>query len=239
MRRPLVTSSKAALAKYLVFSKAEQRDDSDNYLLLGLSGDRARQAIHNSFGSAPAGRHGTVVQDNNIAIQMDEAGNCYECWIEASEITKVWPSLSEGLTIQGSHSWELLMIRQGLADVEEATVEAFIPQMLNYQLTGAISFTKGCYTGQEVVARMQYKGTLKRRLYRVRVTAKKLMPGTDLYNSETEQKIGSVVNAVSLDNDHSEALAVITIKDVENNTDISTANSAKLEVLSLPYAITN
>ncbi|MEZ5483003.1 MAG: tRNA-modifying protein YgfZ [Porticoccaceae bacterium] len=67
--------------------------------------------------------------------------------------------------------WQLQMIQLGLGQVVEATFEMFIPQMLNLQAAGAISFKKGCYTGQEVVARMKYLGKLKRRMYHLVIDA--------------------------------------------------------------------
>ena len=113
----------------------------------------------------------------------------------------------------------------------------FIPQMLNFQATGALSFTKGCYTGQEVVARMQYRGKLKRRMYRAQLPANKARPGDTLHHEGSEQSIGNIANAVARNDGSSEVLAVITNRDVEAGNTITTAQGEALELLPLPYSI--
>ena len=114
----------------------------------------------------------------------------------------------------------------------------FIPQMLNYQVIGGVSFSKGCYTGQEVVARMQYRGKLKRRLYKATLPASGLNypPGTELFGGEAQQSIGNLVSMVS-DDQKCELLAVLT-EDAVASGEIHFANSsALLTVAELPYAI--
>lgn len=238
MRADIVESTKAVFGKYIVFSKAEQQNASEDYIAIGLCGDQAKAAVSNAFAACPCEVHQVVNHQGNLALQIDEDGKLFECWIKTSELAVFWPRLSQGLELQSSRHWELKLIRLGLAEVSANTVDRFIPQMLNYQITGAVNFTKGCYTGQEVVARMQYKGKLKRPMYRIKVAAQDLTPGTDLY-STGEQSVGNIVNSVNLDNTHSEALAVITSKEVEQGTVVVGTDRATIEVLSLPYAITN
>ena len=161
----------------------------------------------------------------------------FECWILSSQLGALWPDLSANLEILGSRSWELLTIREGLGEVTVETQEMFIPQMLNYQITGAVNFTKGCYTGQEVVARMEYRGKLKRPMYRIKTASGALLPGDELYNPTGEQSIGNIVNSVPLDDCHSEALAVITSKDVEMGCVVVGKEKAVVEILSLPYEL--
>jgi folate-binding protein YgfZ len=102
-----------------------------------------------------------------------------------------------------------LNIRAGLAEVVAQTQEEFIPQMLNLQHTGAVNFRKGCYTGQEIVARMQYLGKLKRRMYRLQVESNQLLaPGTAI-NSGDKSAIGTVVMAQMSGQNQQEILAVL------------------------------
>lgn len=239
MQRDLLSSTRDRLGKYIVFSKAEQSDCSEDYLAIGLRGDTAATNIQAVFGQLPSGLNQQCSNDNGWVIQVDEAGTWFECWLKITQLEGLWPQLSEGLILQGTASWELAMIRLGQAEVCAATVDEFIPQMLNLHHSGAISFTKGCYTGQEVVARMQYKGTMKRQLYRIRIENPGLMAGSPLFRTDSEQSIGNIVNTVPLDDQRSEALAVISIKDVEAGSTIADENGHSLEVLSLPYAITN
>lgn len=237
MRRDLVESTRQAFAKYIVFSKAGQSDASDCYLALGLRGAAAATAIASVFDATPAGPGQQLINNGNLAIQLDDEGLLFEAWIRTEELAMVWPRLSQGLSVQGSRTWELLCIRRGYGEVSAATAGEFIPQMLNYETIGAVNFKKGCYTGQEVVARMQYKGTMKRRMYRVRIDHSGVSANDPLFRPNSEQSIGEVVNAVDLGDGSSEALAVITIKDVESGMVQAGSERHPVEVLSLPYAI--
>src|SRR5690606_16918756 len=89
--------------------------------------------------------------------------------VGADRAEAVWTRLAARAIPAGVPLWTLLAIRDGQGEVRPETREEFIPQMLNLQHTGAVSFRKGCYTGQEIVARMQYLGKLKRRMYRLAI----------------------------------------------------------------------
>lgn len=238
LRRTLADSMIAALSKYIVFSKAEQQNVSDAYVALGMRGETAMHNIEKVFGARPGGRYQQLHRDGATIIVIDDEQPLAECWLKIDQIEALWPSLSEGLTLRGSSSWESLTIRLGRAEIEPECSGEFIPQMLNLQLTDAINFNKGCYTGQEVVARMQYKGSVKRRLYRLAYEGSPLPSHTPLFCPGSEQSIGNLVNSAAIDANHCEALAVITIKNVEAGFAIVDENGRSFEVLSLPYAIT-
>jgi folate-binding protein YgfZ len=239
MRNNIVANTQSVFAKYIVFSKAEQFDTSSEYQAIGLFGSRARAAINAAFGSSPEQANGCVNHKGQLAIQLDDDGLMYECWVNTSDIKALWPKLSQGLNLEGSRRWEQLTIAHGNGEITAETIDMFIPQMLNYQVTGGISFTKGCYTGQEVVARMQYKGKLKRPMYRVKFKGQPLIPGTNLYSPQSEQSIGNIVNSVCINDDKHESLAVITSKAVEQGPVLAGADRVTLEHLPLPYAISN
>ncbi len=95
-------------------------------------------------------------------------------------------------------AWRWLEVMAGVPQIEPATVEQFVPQMVNYELIGGVNFKKGCYPGQEVVARSQYRGTTKRRAF-VLLTDGDAPPGTELFSSgEPGQPAGMVINAAPL-----------------------------------------
>ncbi|MBE9539587.1 MAG: tRNA-modifying protein YgfZ, partial [Proteobacteria bacterium] len=113
--------------------------------------------------------------------------------------------------------------------IEAATVEVFIPQMLNYDLTGHVSFDKGCYTGQEVVARLHYRGKPKRRLFQA--TMEKtlaLQAGSALYSSATEQSSGTVVNSALGANGLPIALIVAPVAEGESVIHLDSPNGPLL-----------
>jgi tRNA-modifying protein YgfZ len=128
--------------------------------------------------------------------------------------------------------WLLEEIRAGRPLIGQPTQDQFVPQMVNFELSGGVDFKKGCYPGQEVVARAQYRGAVKRRMYRLRGAA--LAPGQDLYSDDAPgQPSGMVVNAAG-----DESLAVLQISAVESKSPIrAQPQAAPLEVLSLPYAL--
>jgi folate-binding protein YgfZ len=238
MRHPLVETTNNVLSKYIVFSKAEQHSANDDYIAVGLFGDKAKAAIHNVFGQVPSQRYQCINMDGNIAIQIDTEGLMIECWIKTGDLKKFWPSLSDNMSLQGSKHWELLTIRLGIGEVCAETVDMFIPQMLNYHLTEAISFTKGCYTGQEIVARMQYRGKLKRGMYRIKTANKSFLPGTELYlSSNSDQSIGNIVNAINIETIGSEALAVLTHSVINQDNIFIGDDKSPVEILSLPYTV--
>ncbi|MDA0982854.1 MAG: folate-binding protein, partial [Proteobacteria bacterium] len=132
----------------------------------------------------------------------------------------------------GEQNWTLEEIRSGRPTVTQATQDQLVPQMANFELIGGVDFRKGCYPGQEIVARAQYRGAVKRRLYRLRSPVP-LTPGQELFSDDLPgQASGTVMNAAA-----GEALAVLTIASIEAKAPIrAAAGGEALEVLPLPYA---
>jgi folate-binding protein YgfZ len=158
-------------------------------------------------------------------------------------IQSLW---QQGIKQQASptdaQAWRLLDIRAGLPMIYLATSEAFVPQMTNLQLVGGVSFKKGCYTGQEVVARMHYLGKQKRQMYRVQIPSGVVVQvGQALYATDTpEQSVGAVLEVapVGLDTGY-EALVVCQIKSMENATSslyLEGQTKAVITDLGLPYS---
>jgi folate-binding protein YgfZ len=138
--------------------------------------------------------------------------------------------------------WQWVHIAAGVPWISAATVEAFVPQMANMDALGAIHFKKGCYTGQEVVARLHYLGKSKRRLYRIGLADEvALLEGADLYgrDGETSVKVGQIVNiAPDLTQEFGQqALAVIQIAAWEAGIFADAALTQAVTVLTLPYEV--
>ena len=136
------------------------------------------------------------------------------------------------------NDWLLGQIRAGIGQVMEQTRELFIPQMINLQAVGGVSFKKGCYTGQEIVARMQYLGKLKRRLYRLSLVADQLPePGIALYSATHNSSIGEVVIAANAAN-NIELLAVLQAEAAESgDVHLGALDGPALHLLDLPYEL--
>lgn len=157
---------------------------------------------------------------------------------------ELWGALiKQGAIPSATTDWVLLDIAAGIPWVHQATADAFLPQMLNLQLLGGVSFNKGCYTGQEVVARLQHLGTLKRRLFRAEVaTITCPHPGEQLYSeaSASPQGAGMVVESSPREQGIYELLVVVEIAAVQNGVvKLGSANGPTLDFLALPYAVTD
>ena len=136
--------------------------------------------------------------------------------------------------------WHLAEIRHGIPRITAATQEAFTPQMVNYELpaVGGVSFQKGCYPGQEIVARTQYLGKVKRRMFRVKLDTH-FPPGTDVFTPEAgEQHCGAVVLTAPAPDGGYEALLVVQISGAEADAvHVGSLTGPHAQILPLPYAV--
>lgn len=159
----------------------------------------------------------------------------------ASRVQPFWETSIRSATPAGSKAWNWLAINAGVPVISTATQDKFVPQMLNWELVGGVNFQKGCYPGQEIVARLQYLGKLKERLYRAHVAAEgAATPGAPLYGAQFgEQACGTVINAAPVPGGGSDLLAVIHIASAQNDIVrlAPAADAPVLELLPLPYAV--
>ncbi|MEN0035932.1 MAG: hypothetical protein AAGC78_02640 [Cellvibrio sp.] len=236
LRIPSTMMEKAlsSFGKYIVFSKAKLHDGSDAYQLFGLFGEQAKQVAVNFFGDLPAANDGWVKKEGSILIQLEE--NRFECWIPTSESEAFEQSLTITTNPIDENAWQLLDIRAGVADIQPDTFELFTPQEVNYQLINGINFRKGCYTGQEIVARLHYRGKLKRHMYRFELNGNQLPPlGSALVNITTQQVCGHLVTAAHAPDNRIEILA--SLLDEQLDQVKLEASPENLKHLPLPYAI--
>jgi len=196
MDRALVQKQLAELTKYAAFSKSKLYDESEEWVRFGLSaGDGALVSLGLDL-SANADQ--VVSTHGLIAVRL--ADGRAELWARAKDAETTRLRLAAQLPEAPIESWLLAQIRAGIGQVVAATQELFIPQMINLQALGGVSFKKGCYTGQEIVARMQYLGKLKRRLHRLAAENTDTTvpePGVELYSPVHGSSVGEVVLAAS------------------------------------------
>ena len=140
------------------------------------------------------------------------------------------PSVREA---QWEHAWHLEDIRSGLPQVYPATHELFVAQMLNVDLLEGISFEKGCYTGQEIIARTHFRGTVKRRMFRFRANCAPPAPATRVIAQGSHA--GEVVDAVATPQG-CELLAVVSLAQRSEKLTLAEIADSGLELLELPYA---
>lgn len=227
MARDLLEAQQADLAKYAVFFKVELSDASDHWLRLGLWGAQASKALASASLSEQ-------LTESGIALAIGDS--MLELWLPSDTAKPLITALTQGAQPTSTHAWILQQIRAGIGHVQLETRESFIPQMLNLDLTGGVSFTKGCYTGQEIVARMHYLGKLKRRMYRLTWAGDSLpAPGTVIVDSATDKALGHVVIAAQA-GQYIELLAVLQ-SDATQLPTLAISNSIEppLHVSTLPY----
>jgi hypothetical protein len=151
----------------------------------------------------------------------------------------MWDQLAPLAKPVGATSWRWLEVAAGIPHITSFTQEEFVPQMANLELIGGVSFTKGCYPGQEVVARTKYLGKVKRRTYRAHVQGNCPRPGTDLFSPDLpDQSCGKVIEAAPSPAGGCEMLASMLMSSAETgDVRLGSADGPRLEFRSLPYAL--
>ncbi|EPL03362.1 folate-binding protein YgfZ [Pseudomonas sp. CF161] len=234
MAHELLEPQLADLKKYAVFSKAKLSDESAQWVRFGL-GDADAALL--SLGLELGEEAGNLVRNNDLIAVRVSPGRA-ELWAPADQADTLRGQLAAQLPEGELNQWLLGQVRAGIGQVMPATRELFIPQMLNLQAIGGVSFKKGCYTGQEIVARMQYLGKLKRRLYRLCLPAGDLPePGTPLFSPTHGSSIGEVVIAARAEQ-QIELLAVLQAEAAEGgDIHLGTLEGPGLQLLDLPYQL--
>jgi hypothetical protein len=176
------------LSMYVLRAKVKIADVSPQYAARGIIGDRAEPQPMR-----------VLERDGEIVVGL-----------EAGRFIALMPPEKAPPATAGADAWELASIRSGVPIITAATQEAFVPQMANFELVGGVSFKKGCYPGQEIVARTQYRGILKKRMARVHVAGgERPKPGQSVYSSAFgEQSAGTIVNAAAAPGGGFDALVV-------------------------------
>jgi tRNA-modifying protein YgfZ len=188
----------------------------------GIVGPGAEAALDAVFGRAPARGHGAVVEGADIVALPDG-----RYLVDGSPAVAI-----DGDEAAASH-WAWLGVRAGVPQIVRATQDVFIPQAVNFDLVGGINFRKGCYPGQEIVARMQYLGRLKERMFAFRVDGDPPAPGARVVAGESA---GTVVNASSAPDGGSELLAVVNLAAMPTSAP-SLADGRAMTQIPLPYDI--
>lgn len=223
------------LSKFILRSKVKAENFTDDPALIGVAGKDAAARLQQALGAAPTAPHDVVHVDGATIIRLPV--DRYEIAVPREQA----PRLAEALGAAeqaGPEHWEWLAIRAGIPVILSATQEQFVPQMVNLDLIGGVSFQKGCYPGQEIVARMRYRGTLKQRMYLANVTSiEHPQPGEKFYSPTFgDQACGTLVNAARAPEGGYDLLAVIQISAAERgDLHWKSLDGPPLKLLELPY----
>lgn len=225
------------LSMYVLRSKVTLSDASTAWPALGLAGKGGAAALQAAGLVVPAANMTQAATGEVQVLRL--ADDRFEIVLPAASLATVWPLLAAQATPAGSAAWRWFDIRDGLVTVWPATQEAFVPQMVNFELTGGVNFKKGCYPGQEIVARTQYLGKLKRRMYRAHADCPPPAPGTPVYGTDTnDQACGAVVDAVAGRAGGSDLLVVVQMSSVEAGAvRLDSSGGPVLAFDTLPYPL--
>ncbi len=228
------------LRMFVLRAKVTVDDASDALVCIGLAGTCAPGALAQQVPDLPDTDHGMARADGLTVVRVPGPSPRFEILGAVDIVEPLWERLEAQATPMGGTYWALLDIRAGVPTVYPETADAFVPQMTNMQLIDGVSFTKGCYTGQEVVARMQYLGKLKRRMYQAEVqTDTAPRPGDALHapGSTSEQATGRVVDARPSGDGRYELLAVVEVDAAEAGEVRLGANGPVLTIKAPPYGL--
>lgn len=240
---PLLETVLNRLRMYVMRSKATLQDASDALMRFGLHGPQAEKQLMAITGIVPTEINQAVQHNGYTIIRIPGSEPRFEIYGLLDAVTQLWQNLDVDAAPVGAHIWELLNIQAGIPVIVPETSEAFVPQMANMSSLGAINFKKGCYTGQEIVARMHYLGKLKKRMYRIALENHETpKPGDAIFTENTAagSGTGTIVSAEQTDEGCYEALAVIQIANAENQPlRLRDASGPLIKILELPYAFDN
>ncbi len=234
--RSLSETLRKRLSMYVLRSKVVVRDLSDEYELFGVAGKSALDALGTSFPPVPSAPLRTASASGMQFVRIAN-DRCLAIFGKANAQARA----ALGTLPQRTEAeWDLAEIRAGIPHLSAPTQEQFVPQMGNLDLIGGVSFNKGCYPGQEIVARMHYLGRLKQRMYLARIdAAETAQPGDKLFSPDTgEQATGMIVNAAPDPAGGQLALAVMHIDSFAGNqVHWKSLEGPQLSFLELPYGI--
>ncbi|RJQ45866.1 MAG: folate-binding protein [Gammaproteobacteria bacterium] len=245
--REILAGTLKRLRLYVLRAQVTLTDVSDALPQTGVAGAQGAERLSSRFGALPDAPYAVVRSGEISIVRLPDPMPRFFLTGPCPAMREAWETLSACLRVArkqatltpaglparcaqtGGAPWKLLDIRAGLPSLHPATQDQFIPQMLNLDVLDAVSFTKGCYPGQEIVARTRHLGEVKRRLYRASIrsgTAPR--PGAVLYGRDGTQ-IGQVISAQTSPSGDIELLAVIQISQVSpDNVHLFSASGALL-----------
>lgn len=232
--------TRETLEKYAMFSRTAISQHDDEWSLLGVWGEGAAAAVQAACDGCPDGRDACFRSGDLVACQADDTGEAFELAVRAHALPGVRALLASHATERTEKHWQQNELRRGLVRITAELSGRHVPQVLNYDLAGLLDFRKGCYIGQEVVARLHYKGKSKRRcgVYSVAADAT-VGAGAGLVTGNGERQAGSVLRLVKASGEPTLAVALVSVDAGEQTLASADAGSDSplLQPVPLPYSV--
>jgi len=225
----------AQLQKYLMLFKAEMTP-ADDWMMLGATGQQAITAFTDSVPEPDA----VVTIDGGYVVgttALPDGTPRAEIWLDGRAL-EPGACVEKALRPAPPRAWALSEILAGLTTLNQDTASTYVPQNLNLHATNAISFNKGCYTGQEVVARMHFLGELKKSLFRLEITNADPIPVTgDELSTPEGRKVGSITDALQDDEGVTHALAVLSHTILDSGVSLADRPGATVQLAPMGYQV--
>ena len=235
--RELLEPTMRRLKMYVMRSKVEIKDVTDTIIKFGLNGPQAASMLESVFSKIPTEVYELISLENGAILKLPSANDDarFEIFTDAVNAPIIWDVLKNNCIVVEKPHWDWLEIQAGIPDIELKTQEQFVPQMLNLDILNAINFKKGCYTGQEIVARTHYLGTVKRRTYLASIQADKAPQAGDKVLDLTQNEVGQIVRVAPNALSGFDALIELRIEAKEAGN--MTCNDVAIRLKDLPYAV--
>lgn len=219
------------LSMFVLRAKCRLTDATHEFALRGMIGPSALALI----GNTPI--WGVQETDGGRLVRLPDVDGVARYWMISG--ASVAPEHAVSERSPGFDAWRELEVRSGVPSIEAATVDRFVPQMLNYELIGGVDFAKGCYPGQEVVARSQYRGTLKRRMFLFECDAQAAAGQEVFHSADLEQPAGLVVDAApAAGGTRWVVLAEVKLAALaDGSLHLGTSEGVVLRRIALPYVV--
>jgi tRNA-modifying protein YgfZ len=237
LNRQLLEPIMKRLKMYVMRSKVTITDVSDSIVRMGLAGPAATSLLQDLFKQVPEKVNDLVSLEDATLIRLPGDSPRFEIFTSSEHAARIWNALGQQASMVGAPCWEWLEIQAGIAEVYPQTQEAFVPQMINLDILGGINFKKGCYTGQEIVARTHYLGKVKRRTLLVHIPlGEQCAIGSPVFASGSEEPAGMLVRLAPSPHGGEDALAELRLEAIENaELYLNKASGKALQRLPLPY----
>ncbi|WP_312524829.1 folate-binding protein [Comamonas sp.] len=227
--RDVLPATLKRLSMFVLRAKCKLSDATEAVQLLGLAGDAVPAEAREL---AP---WQVLALDDASIVRLYAAEGESRALLAAPAASALPAQITGSPTITAA-AWQLSIVQAGVPLITAPVVDAFVPQMLNFESVDGMSFKKGCYPGQEVVARSQFRGTLKRRMYRL-ASAAQPEPGQEVFAANDDsQPVGTVVQSAASASGF-EALVSMQIAAASAPLHLGSSTGAALQLLSLPYAL--
>jgi tRNA-modifying protein YgfZ len=231
LQKSLQPTIQKRLGMFVLRAKVVIEDVSDVWQRIGvMAGMNTSLTLPTNLMQSEPNKLGIVIRLSNQRTFI---------FAEIDTAIATWQTLSKTISRVGANDWDLAGIRDGIIDITPETQDAYVPQMVNFELIGAVNFKKGCYPGQEIVARTQYRGILKRRMVRLTFAAINIpIAGTPLYSPAFAEQAAGTIALAAKNGEMVEALVVAQIEAITSDSLYQDAAfTQKCQILALPYPV--